>query len=65
MEASAVAQNWLLSVVTVTGWVVLVDLLEGIHGNFGPRGQEGHATTDYSIHVEVVVVVNAATCLDD
>lgn len=49
----------------VTRWVVLVGLLEGIHGNFSSRGQEGHAAAEYSIHGEVVLVVKATARLDD
>lgn len=54
-----------LLVVMVTRWVVLVGLLEGIHGNLSSRGQEGHVAANYSIHSEVVVVVKAMARLND
>lgn len=54
-----------LWVVVVTGWVVLVGLLKGIHGNFSSRGNEGHTAAQDSINSEVVVVIKATTCLDD
>lgn len=43
----------------------MVGLLEGVHGDFGPRGQEGHAATQSSVHRQVVVVVQATASLDD
>lgn len=49
----------------VTRWVVLVDLLEGVHGDFSSGGQEGHAATHRRIDSEVVVLIKAAACLDD
>jgi len=60
-----VAPNESLVVVMVTGWVVLVDLLKGIHGNLGSGGQEGHVAVDHSVHGEVIVVVEAAARLGD
>lgn len=49
----------------VTRWVVLVDLLKWLHGNFSSGGDERHVAADLGIHGEVVVVVEAAACLDD
>lgn len=51
--------------VVVTRWVVLVGLLEGIHGDFSSGGQERNAAAEYGVNSEVVVVVKAAACLDD
>lgn len=52
-------------VVVVTRWVVLVDLLEGIHGDFSSRGQERNAAAEFGVNGEVVMVVKAAARLDD
>lgn len=49
----------------LTGRVVLVGLLEGVHGHLGPGGQEGHAAAQSRVHRQVVVVVQAAARLDD
>lgn len=51
--------------VVVTRWVILVGLLERIHGDFSSRGQERNAATECGVNSEVVVVVKAAACLDD
>lgn len=61
MAVAAVA----VAVALRTGWVVLVGLLEGVHGHFSPRGQEGHAATQSGVHRQVVVVVQATPSLDD
>lgn len=45
--------------------VVLVDLLEGLHGDFGSRWQQWHVSIDDSIHAEVVVFVKATASLHD
>lgn len=49
----------------LTGRVVLVGLLEGLHGHLGPGGQEGHAAAQSCVHRQVVVVVQAAARMDD
>lgn len=52
-------------VAVLTRWVVMVGLLEGVHGDLGPGGQERHAATQSSVHRQVVVDVQAAASLDD
>lgn len=55
-----------MAAVTVhTGWVVLVGLLERVHGHFGPGGQEGHTAAQNGVHRKVVVLVQPAARLDD
>lgn len=54
-----------VAVAVRTGRVVLVCLLEGVHGYFGPGGHEGHTATQSGVHRQVVVVVQAAARLDD
>lgn len=43
----------------------MVGLLEGVHGDLGPGGQEWHTAIQSSVHRQVVVVVQAAASLDN
>lgn len=49
----------------LTGRVVLVCLLKGVHGDFSTRGQDGHAATQHCVNGEVIVVVQTTSCLKD
>lgn len=65
VSSSVISSDLSVVVVTVTGRVVLVGLLEGIHGNLGTRWKEGHAAADHGVHSEVVVVVKTTGRLTD
>lgn len=49
----------------LTGWVVLVCLLKGVHGNFSTSGQDGQVATQQRINSEMVVVIQTTTRLNE
>lgn len=54
-----------LTYTQLTGWVVLVYLLKGVHANLSTRGKDRHTATQHCVNGEVILVVQTTSRLND